>query len=168
MTKTNNYYQNSEWKTGKNIKLSISVWTKVVYRLTNFLEPSRDAPVLYQCAILEMKWGMISSEIDQQWSKCCHVQVELKIICKQFSSCFFVLYVNQRKHKGEVTAHGRPQRHTLIYRLHLRPGADISGMPFLYQVMLGFGKPFRASHDATWIESHIGISLLLCSSPLQQ
>ena len=37
---------------------------------------------------------------------------------------------------------------------HLRPGSGVSGTLFLYQVMLGLGKPFVTSHDATWMQSH--------------
>lgn len=41
-----------------------------------------------------------------------------------------------------------PSTWTVRYQ-HLRPGVDISGVLFLYQVMLGLGKPFAASQDAT-------------------
>lgn len=36
-----------------------------------------------------------------------------------------------------------------INSLHLRPGLDIRGTLFLYQVMLGLGKPLPTLHDAT-------------------
>lgn len=42
---------------------------------------------------------------------------------------------------------------------HLRPGVDIRGRLFLYQVMLGLGKPLPTSHDATW-KSHTDTFLL--------
>lgn len=36
-----------------------------------------------------------------------------------------------------------------VQRQHLRPGVDFRGLSFRYQVMLGFGKPFRVSQKAT-------------------
>lgn len=36
-----------------------------------------------------------------------------------------------------------------VQRQHLRPGVDVRGLLFRYQVMLGLGKPLRVSQKAT-------------------
>lgn len=44
--------------------------------------------------------------------------------------------------------------------LHLQPSVGTSGTLSLYHVMLGLGKPLRASHDATCEDNHIDKYLL--------